>query len=108
VVFIESHKASFGVVPICSVLSEHGFPIAPSTYEARHRPLSTRAVRDEDLKAKITATNKSNFRVYGARKVWLDLNRQGTPVARCTVERLMRALCLQGGKAGQTFSHHRP
>ena len=102
--FIESHKLAFGVVPICTVLSEHGCPIAPSTYyEARHRSLSIRAARDEDLKVKISVAHRNNFSVYGARKVWLDLNRQGTPVARCTVERLMRTLCLQGARRGKRF-----
>jgi putative transposase len=100
--FIESHKQSFGVVPICTVLTEHGCPIAPSTYyEARHRALSLRAARDEDLKAKITVAHHSNYSVYGARKVWLDLNRKGTPVARCTVERLMKTLGLQGARRGK-------
>ncbi len=56
--------------------------IAPSTYyEARHRAVSARAARDADLKVKIATAHKDNFGVYGARKVWLTLNREGTPAA---------------------------
>ena len=99
--FIEAHKSRFGVEPICTVLSEHGCPIAPSTYyEARHRAVSARAARDADLKVKIATAHKDNFGVYGARKVWLTLNREGTPAARCTVERLMKDLGLQGARRG--------
>jgi putative transposase len=77
-----------GVEPICAVLSEHGCPIAPSTYyEARGRGGSPRAARDEQLKAAIARVHADNFGVYGARKVWLALNREGIPVAQCTVER---------------------
>jgi putative transposase len=100
--FIEAHKSRFGVEPICTVLSEHGCPIAPSTYyEARHRAVSARAARDADLKVKIATAHKDNFGVYGARKVWLTLNREGTPAARCTVERLMKDLGLQGARRGK-------
>jgi len=100
--FIEAHKSRFGVEPICTVLSEHGCPIAPSTYYgARHRAVSARAARDADLKVKIATAHKDNFGVYGARKVWLTLNREGTPAARCTVERLMKDLGLQGARRGK-------
>ena len=100
--FIEAHKSRFGVEPICTVLSEHGCPIAASTYyEARHRAVSARAARDADLKVKIATAHKDNFGVYGARKVWLTLNREGTPAARCTVERLMKDLGLQGARRGK-------
>ena len=100
--FIDGHKARFGVEPICCVLSEHGCPIAPSTYYgAAGRPPSARAVRDEQLKAAITRVHAGNYGVYGARKVWLALNRQGVPVARCTVERLMRELGLAGARRGK-------
>jgi putative transposase len=100
--FISGHKARFGVEPICRVLTEHGCPIAPSTYydTARRLP-SARALRDEQLKAAITRAHQDNYGVYGARKVWLALNRQGTPVARCTVERLMRELGLAGARRGK-------
>ena len=100
--FISGHKARFGVEPICRVLSEHGCPIAPSTYyDAAGRPPSARARRDERLKAAITRLHQANYGVYGARKMWLALNRQGIPVARCTVERLMRELGLAGARRGK-------
>ena len=91
-----------GVEPVCPVLTGHGCKIAPSTYyEAVRRAPSARAVRDEQLKAAISAVYVENYGVYGARKVWLVLNRQGTPVARCTVERLMRELGLAGARRGK-------
>ena len=99
--FISEHKARLGVEPICRVLSEHGCPIAPSTYyDTARRPRPARAVRDEQLKAAIGRVHAGNFGVYGARKVWLALNREGTVVARCTVERLMRELGLAGARRG--------
>jgi putative transposase len=65
------------------VLAQHGCPIAPSTYyHAKGRPSSARARRDEQLRAAITGVHQDNYGVYGARKVWLALNREGTPVAR--------------------------
>ena len=98
--FISEHKGVFGIEPICRVLAEHGCPIAPSTYyEAASRPPSARAVRDERLKAAITEVHRDNYGVYGARKVWLALNRSGIVVARCTVERLMRELGIAGASA---------
>ena len=89
----------WSVEPICAVLSEHGYPIAPSTYyDARTsaRRSSPRALRDEELKVEIARVHADNYGVYGARKVWLQLNREGIPVARCTVERLMRTAGLRG------------
>jgi len=86
------------------VLSEHGCPIAPSTYyDARtsaDRP-SARQLRDAELKTEIARVHAENYGVYGARKVWLALNREGIPVARCTVERLMRGLGLAGARRGK-------
>jgi putative transposase len=100
--FIREHKDVFGVEPVCRVLSQHGCKIAPSTYyDAARRVPSARAVRDERLKAAISTIHAENYGVYGARKVWLALNRQGTPVARCTVERLMRELGLAGARRGR-------
>jgi putative transposase len=100
--FIGGYKGVFGVEPICRVLSEHGCPIAPSTYyDTVSRPLSARARRDEQLKAAITWIHADNFGVYGARKVWLALNREGVAVARCTAERLMRDLGLSGARRGK-------
>ena len=78
--FISGHKSRFGVEPICRVLTEHGCPIAPSAYyDAVRRGPSARQVRDEELKAVIARVHAGNYGVYGARKVWLALNRQGTP-----------------------------
>jgi putative transposase len=94
----------WGVEPLCTVLSEHGCPIAPSTYyNARTavRQPCRQQLRDEELKAEIARVHKENYGVYGARKVWLQLNREGVPVARCTVERLMRQLGLAGARRGK-------
>jgi putative transposase len=100
--FIREHKSRFGVEPICRVLAQHGCQIAPSTYyDAARRAPSARAVRDEQLKAAISRVHQDNYGVYGARKVWLELNREGMPVARCTVERLMRELGLAGARRGR-------
>jgi putative transposase len=78
-------------------------PIAPSTYyEQVNREPSRRQNRDEDLKAEIARVHATNYGVYGARKVWLALNREGMTVARCTVERLMRELGLTGAIRGKT------
>ena len=105
--FIASHAdrrdggLRWGVEPICRVLSEHGCPIAPSSYyDAKGRRPSAQQARDEHLEAEILRVRKDNFAVYGARKVWLALNREGIPVARCTVERLMRRLGLVGARRG--------
>jgi putative transposase len=100
--FTGEHKGVFGVEPICCVLAGHGAPIAPSTYyAAKSRPPSARAVRDEYLRAEISRVWKENREVYGADKVWLELNRQSITVARCTTERLMRDLGLQGVRRGK-------
>jgi len=94
----------WGVEPICAVLSEHGCPIAPSTYydasTSADHPCQ-RELRDEKLKVEIARVHAENYGVYGARKVWLALNREGIPVARCTVERLMRQLGLAGARRGK-------
>ncbi|MEM9879235.1 MAG: IS3 family transposase [Pseudomonadota bacterium] len=104
--FIDDHRDVYGVEPICRVL-----PIAPSTYHdhiaKRGDPsrLSARAQRDQALKPEIKRVFDDNFGVYGARKVWWQLRREGFDVARCTVERLMRDMGLQGvirGKAVRT------
>jgi putative transposase len=82
----------FGVEPICRVLSGHGIPIAPcSYYAARSRPPSARALRDEQLRAGITRVWRDNFEVYGAQKVWLELNRQGVTVAAPPVKHVCAA-----------------
>jgi len=92
----------FGVEPICRVLTEHGMPIASSTYyEARNRAPSRRAVRDERLRDEVARVHRVNFGVYGARKVWLQLNRENIPIAHCTVRRLMREQGLAGAHRGK-------
>ena len=94
----------WGVESICAVLSEHGTSIAPSTYyDAARRAPSRRALRDADLRADIVRVHQANYGVYGPRKVWLQLNREGIPVARCTVERLMSDLALAGARRGKRF-----
>jgi putative transposase len=99
--FIDEHP-QFGVEPICRVLTEHGWPIAASTVRAfRNRPASLRQRRDEELTEEIVRVHKENYGVFGARKVWLTLNREGIPVAKCTVERLMRAAGLRGAIRGR-------
>ena len=100
--FIDEYRKVFTVESICRVLYEHGWTIASSTYRAAvKRSPSVRARRDEDLKAAITALHAENYGVFGARKVWLVLNRQGTVVARCTIERLMRELGPRGVVRGK-------
>ena len=97
IAFIDDHREAYGVEPICKVL-----PIAPSTYRAhaakRADPskLSARAKQDAIHKIEIRRIFAENFDVYGARKVWRQLRREGEDVARCTVERLMRSMDLQG------------
>jgi putative transposase len=77
---------------------------APSTYyAAKKRPVSQRAQRDAVLKPRIVEVHESNFAVYGADKVWTQLNREGTRVARCTVERLMGELGIEGARRGKAF-----
>ncbi|MFI9082101.1 IS3 family transposase [Streptomyces sioyaensis] len=105
VTFIDEHRDRFGgVEPICRTLTEHDCKIAPSTYYAHKKRLATpsaRSVRDEELKERIQEVYTSNYRVYGARKIWRELNRQGHAVARCTVERLMRELGITGAVRGK-------
>jgi putative transposase len=97
--FIREHKEKFGVEPIC-----REFPIAPSTYYAAiSRPPSVRHLRDEELKTEIIRVYEQHRSVYGPRKVWRQLKREDFSVARCTVERLMRALGLQGEVRGKTW-----
>jgi putative transposase len=101
--YIDGHRERdvegrrLGVEPICEVLQSAGVQIAPSTYyAAKTRPASARAVRDGELVPVIRQAHKDNLGVYGARKVWAELNRNGHRVARCTIERLMRADGLAG------------
>ena len=98
IAYIDANKERFGVEPICELL-----PIAPSTYyAAKRRPPSARALRDQELQVEIARVHAEHFGVYGARKVWRQLHREGIVVARCTVERLMGELHLQGVRRGKT------
>lgn len=100
--FVDEHREVHGVEPICAQL-----PIAPSTYyesKAREQDpsrLPDRAHRDHELCPKIQSVYSENRSVYGARKVWKQLRREGVAVARCTVERLMRKLGLRGVVRGR-------
>ena len=100
--FIDAHRSEYGVESICTQL-----PIAPSQYyehkarEADPERLPARLQRDRALMAQIQRVYEQNFSVYGPRKVWRQLGREDIPVARCTVERLMRALGLQGVVRGR-------
>jgi putative transposase len=102
IAFIDEHREAYGVEPICRVL-----PIAPSTYYAhaarRADPgkLPARARSDAALMVEIRRVFEANFHVYGVRKVWRQLGREGIVVARCTVARLMRAMGLQGAVRGR-------
>jgi putative transposase len=97
--YIDSRRDRWGVEPICRALQ-----FAPATYyAARCRPPSPRRLRDEELKPKIAKVHTDNLDVYGTDKVWTQLNREGTRVARCTVERLMRELGLCGVRRGRAF-----
>ena len=105
VAFIDDHRDAYGVEPICAQL-----PIAPSTYRAHKAQQadpsrrSARVQHDEALKREVQRVWDDNFCVYGARKVWRQLTREGIPPARCTVERLMRALGCCGATRGRAFT----
>ena len=101
--FIDDHRDQYGVEPICKVL-----PIAPSTYYARKaaeadpQQLSERARRDIALRPVIKRVFNENYGVYGVRKVWRQMQREGYDIARCTVARLMRDMDLRGVIRGKT------
>ena len=95
--FVDAYRNEFGVEPICRVVQ-----LAPSTYWShKRRGRSARSLRDEELKPEIMRVFSENFGVYGAPKIWAQLNREGIRVARCTVERLMRDLGIQGAVRGK-------
>jgi len=104
VAYIDAHRDVHGIEPICALL-----PIAPSTYwrhkaqQADPTQRSARAQRDDDLKREITRVWHEQEQVYGAEKVWRQLGREQIPAARCTVERLMKALELRGVVRGGRF-----
>ena len=103
--FIDEHRARCGVEPICRALQ-----VAPSAYRRhavrRQDPtqLPARAVRDASLSPRVQRVYDQNLQVYGADKVWRQLRREGTAVARCTVERLMR---LRTARAGRSVGSRR-
>jgi len=102
--FIDEHRDEYGVEPICEML-----PIAPSTFyehmarRANPELRSARAKRDDALKPEILRIWEENRRAYGAYKIWRQSHREGRPVARCTVERLMRELEISGVVRGRRF-----
>jgi len=92
VAYVDAHKASFGVEPICEVLE-----VAPSTYyAAKNRQPCARVIRDAELKVDIERVYVHNRHVYGPRKVWRALNREGIAISRCRTERLMRQMGIRG------------
>ena len=101
--FISDHRGKYGVEPICANL-----PIAPSTFyehkarEADPNRLPDRAKRDLELSVDIQRVWEENFQVYGVRKVWRQMNREDIEVARCTVERLMKRLGIEGARRGRS------
>ena len=104
VTFIDQYRDKYGVEPICAEL-----PIAPSTYyeykarEADPGRLPARHRRDAEMEIDIRRVWEENFRVYGARKVWKQLNRERIRIAKCTTERLMKKLGLQGVRRGKGY-----
>jgi putative transposase len=95
--FIEEHRGRFGVEPICRVLGA----TVSTYYAAKKRPPSARALRAEELVVEIRRVFEENYRVYGARKVWRQLRREGIGAAKCTVERLMAREGIQGVRRGK-------
>ena len=97
--YIDSRRSRWGIEPICGALQ-----VAPATYyAARRRPLCARRRRDEVLKVEIDRVHAENRRVYGAERVRRELKREGTGVARCTVDRLMGDLGLVGVRRGRAW-----
>jgi putative transposase len=102
--FIDAHRQEHGVEPICAQLQ-----VAPSTYYAhRTRPPWARSVTDAATTTLIERLDAENFGVYGAQKVHAELHRQGHPVARCTVQRPMRAPGMRGAEPGERPADHDP
>jgi putative transposase len=110
--FIDAHRDRFGVEPMCRVLCEHGMHIAPSTYyAAKTRPPSARSVADAELLVEIRRVceeRRRGRRLYGAQKVWRQLQRDEIAVGRCRVERLMRVNGLVGARRDKRFVTTRP
>ncbi len=97
VTFIDDHRDAYGVEPICAEL-----PIAPATYyAAKTRPPSVRQLDDERLSVEVRRVWESNYRVYGRRKIWAQLNREGIPIGRDRCERLMKQAGIAGVVRGR-------
>jgi len=101
--FIDAHREDFSIEPICRAQA-----IAPSSYREHAARLAAparrpaRARRDDDMREHIKRVHENSFGLYGARKVWHQLRREGISIARCTVERLMRSMGLAGIRRGKT------
>ena len=104
IAFVDEHRGEFGVEPVCETIE-----IAPSTYYETKRQQwepqrrSDRRRRDEVLEVEVQRVFDDNLGVYGVRKVWIQANREGIEVAKCTVRRLMRQMGLQGATRGKAF-----
>ena len=100
--FIDAHRGELGIEPICRELA-----IAPSSYHEHATRLadpcrrSARARRDDEIRQEISRVHETSFGLYGTCKVWHQLRRQGTKVAKCTVERLMQSMGLTGIRRGK-------
>jgi putative transposase len=103
--FVDSRRGDFGVEPICRVLGVS----ASAYYQRATGRRSRRSLEDERLLARIRELHAANYYAYGSRRMWIALRRAGEPVARCTVERLMRAHGIQGAKRrGKPWRTTRP
>ena len=104
IAFVDQHKDRFGVEPLCAQL-----PLCCSSYyeykarQANPQLQPARWLRDEQLKPEIQRVFEENFCVYGAHKLWKQLNREGYAVARCTVARLMKDLGIRGVVRGKRW-----
>jgi len=102
--YIDAQRATFGVEPICRTLA-----VAPSSYyAAKVRPPSARSIRDEELKREISRIHAANFGVYGVRKLWRALRREGSAIGRDRVGRLMAALGLTGVSRAKSIRTTQP
>lgn len=102
--YIDQHKDQFGVEPICGALQV----VSSTYYAARSRPPSARQREDQRLSAEVMRVFESNYRVYGRRKIWAQLNREGIPVGRDRVERLMKQAGIAGAVRGKRVRTTRP
>ena len=107
VAYIDAHRDRFGVEPICTVLSEHGVSIAPSTYYARRiTPVSPAELEEAYLVNALLDLHQANWGVYGVRKLWHAARRAGHEVGRDQVGRLMGIARISGAVRGRHRSHY--